>query len=100
MQGYNISDVLQFLIFFTLMVWQELYPNDAKESIFQIMLMIVLVFQIFFKILFFMKVYDDYGFLVQMINLSCIDAAPFLSFFFLWVLFFTVEFKLLQWEVD
>jgi len=46
------------------MMWQELYPNDARESIVQIILMIVLVFQIFIKILFFMKVFDDYGFLV------------------------------------
>lgn len=82
------------------MMWQELYPNDAEESIVQIILMIVLIFQIFIKILFFMKVFDDYGFLVQMIQISILDAAPFMSFFFLWVLFFTVEFKLLQWEVD
>lgn len=54
----------------------------------------------FVKILFFMKVYDDYGFLVQMVLQSCIDAMPFLGFFFLWVLFFTVEAKLLNWEIS
>jgi hypothetical protein len=33
LQGYNISDVLQFVIFFSLMFVQELWPNDATESI-------------------------------------------------------------------
>jgi|TARA_B110000285_G_C14865479_1_gene486646 hypothetical protein len=54
----------------------------------------------FVKILFFMKVYDDYGFLVQMVLQSVVDATPFLGFFSLWVLFFTVEGKLLKWEYD
>lgn len=47
------------------------------------------------KILFFMKVFADYGFLVQMIGLSILDLGPFLAFFGLWVLFFTIEFKIL-----
>lgn len=61
--------------------------------------MVVLVIQMFVKMLFFMKVYENYGFLVQMVGQSCIDAMPFLGFFSLWVLFFTVEGKLLNWEL-
>lgn len=62
--------------------------------------MCILIVQVFMKLLFFMKVFADYGFLVQMIGLSILDLGPFLAFFALWVLFFTIEFKVLQWEYD
>ena len=63
-------------------------------------LMVILILQVFMKLLFFMKVFADYGFLVQMIGLSILDLGPFLAFFSLWVLFFTIEFKVLQWEYE
>jgi hypothetical protein len=45
-----------------------------------------------------MKIFADYGFLVQMIFLSIMDLGPFLAFFSLWVLFFSIEFKVLKME--
>ena len=99
-KGWNLSDQIQFLIFLTLMFMQFLYPNNNEESIFQMLLMCILIMQVFMKILFFMKVFADYGFLVQMIGLSILDLGPFLAFFALWVLFFTIEFKILGWEYE
>eukprot|EP00356_Strombidium_inclinatum_P014125 CAMPEP_0170507790 /NCGR_PEP_ID=MMETSP0208-20121228/60143_1 /TAXON_ID=197538 /ORGANISM="Strombidium inclinatum, Strain S3" /LENGTH=67 /DNA_ID=CAMNT_0010790251 /DNA_START=336 /DNA_END=539 /DNA_ORIENTATION=- len=54
----------------------------------------------FLKMLFFMKIFSDYGFLVQMIYLSFLDMGPFMAFFSLWVLFFTIEFKVLGFEFE
>jgi hypothetical protein len=94
-QGWNLSDQLQFVIFLVLMFFQLNWPNNNEENIFQMILMVILIMQVFMKILFFMKVFSDYGFLVQMIGLSILDLGPFLAFFGLWVLFFTIEFKIL-----
>ena len=77
------------------MFFQLNWPNNNEENIFQMILMVILIMQVFMKILFFMKVFADYGFLVQMIGLSILDLGPFLAFFGLWVLFFTIEFKIL-----
>ena len=66
----------------------------------QLLLKLFLVMQAFLKVLFFMKIFAEYGFLVQMIFLSIIDVGPFMTFFSLWVLYFTIEFKILKWEID
>jgi len=60
----------------------------------------VLIILAFMKILFFMKIFSDYGFLVQMVFLSFLDMGPFMAFFSLWLLFFTIEFKVLGFEFD
>jgi len=52
------------------------------------------------KLLFFMKIFEEYGFLVQMIILSILDVRPFMAFFIIWVLFFTLIFRVMQMEYD
>ena len=79
---------------------QFYYPFFEREGVSQIILIMVLVMQSFLKILFFMKIFEDYGFLVQMIFLSIMDLGPFLAFFSLWVLFFVIEFKVLKMEYE
>lgn len=82
------------------MIIQESNPYVTTETVYQKILMVILVLQMFVKILFFFKIYENYGFLVQMVQQSVIDASPFMGFYALWVLFFTVEGKLLKWEYD
>lgn len=64
------------------------------------MLILFLVLQVFMKLLFFMKIFADYGFLVQMIGLSILDMGPFMAFFTLWVVFFAIENRVLMLEFD
>lgn len=47
-----------------------------------------------------MKIFSDYGFLVQMIGLSILDMGPFMAFFTLWVVFFAIENRVLMLEFD
>lgn len=54
----------------------------------------------FVKLLFFMKIFSAYGFLVQMIFLSVLDMGPFISFFTLWLCFFAIENKILKLEIN
>jgi len=61
---------------------------------------IILIIQAFFKVLWFMKIFAEYGFLVQMVYLSILDAMPFFAFFVIWILFFTIIFQVLNMEYE
>mmetsp|Transcript_19632 Transcript_19632/g.30271 ORF Transcript_19632/g.30271 Transcript_19632/m.30271 type:complete len:202 (+) Transcript_19632:2112-2717(+) len=76
------------------------YPKNTEDDVTQLLLKLLIVMQAFLKVLFFMKIFAEYGFLVQMIFLSIVDVGPFMTFFSLWVLYFTIEFKILKWEMD
>lgn len=54
----------------------------------------------FIKCLFFMKIFSEYGFLVQMVILSIYDLTAFLSFFTLWIVFFAIQFKIIHFGYD
>jgi len=100
MRGWNLVDLSGFISFLVLMTVQFYYPRDTKENVFQILLILFLVLQVFMKLLFFMKIFSDYGFLVQMIGLSILDMGPFMAFFTLWVVFFAIENRVLMLEFD
>lgn len=59
-------------------------------------LQIYIVFVGFMKFLFFIRIYDQMGFLVQMVGNTMIQLIPFIAFFFLWVLFFATLQGILQ----
>lgn len=60
----------------------------------------LVVVQAFFKVLFYLKIFPDYGFLVKMIRKSIWDIGGFLAFFSMWILFFTIQYKVLGAEFD
>ena len=62
------------------------------------MAMFLIIFA-FTKILYFLRVFESFGFLVQMVGITIIKLIPFLVFFLLWVLLFTVNFQILRAEV-
>ena len=74
------------------------HPYAEDTELIRIILHMVLVLQAFIKVLFFMRLADSTGFLVQMVILSILDLRPFFMFFSLWVLFFTCETTLLKAE--
>lgn len=50
--------------------------------------------------MFFMKLNPDYGFMVMMIYASIIKVKEFALFFFLWILFFAIQYKVLNVHFD
>jgi hypothetical protein len=60
----------------------------------------LIVCQAFLKVLYFLKIFSNYGFLVQMIKQSIIDISGFLVFFSMWILFFSIQYKILEAEFD
>ena len=54
----------------------------------------------FFKVLFFIRIYADYGFLVQMVGMTIVQVIPFTLFFIMWITFFTVCYQTLKVEIS
>ena len=50
--------------------------------------------------MFYLKIFSDYGFLVQMIKQSVFDIGGFLTFFMMWILFFSIQYKILEAEFE
>jgi hypothetical protein len=63
-------------------------------------LKIVLVMLSLVKLLFFLRVFEEYGFLVQIIMVCCIDLIPFITFYMIFLFMFSITFVVLNMEVD
>lgn len=63
-------------------------------------ILIVLTAQSFMKIMFFIRVFETYGFLVQMVGLTILDTVPFMMFFFMFLLFFSLIVTIFQLDID
>ena len=61
------------------------------------MLLILLAFM---KLLFFMRIFENFGFLVQMILLCVLDLFPFIISYMIFLIVFTVIFVVLKMEID
>ena len=52
------------------------------------------------KLLFFVRIFEDYGFLVQMILLCVLDLIPFIISYIIFLFIFTICFVVLKMEID
>lgn len=100
--GWNITDFSQFLVFVLIYVIESpvsiSFKDEATKYIAHIrFLMVVLTFV---KILFFVRIFKDYGFLVQMLIQTFIDLIPFFGSFVIMLVFFSISLATLRMEVD
>lgn len=63
-------------------------------------LRIILVILSFVKLMFFLRVFEKYGFLVQIIMSCCIDLIPFIFFYMIAIIMFSLVFATLKMEID
>jgi hypothetical protein len=61
---------------------------------------IILVILSFVKLLFFLRVFEEYGFLVQIIMSCVIDLIPFITFYMIFLFIFSITFLVLGMEID
>ena len=52
------------------------------------------------KVMFFVRVFEQYGFLTTMVGKTIVDAVPFMIFFFMFVLFFSTVVMILELDID
>ena len=61
---------------------------------------LVLIILAFMKLLFFVRIFEDYGFLVQMVLLCVLDLIPFIISYVIFLVIFTICFVVLKMEID
>jgi len=89
-------------ILFQWLVIINLYYADDLENDFQYIpeLKLMIVLMAFMKVLFFVRIYESYGFLVQMIKFCIIDLIPFIVCFITFLFVFSICFIVLNMEID
>ena len=96
--GWNICDFTQFVIFMIIFLFNQFGIEDT----FVIMpeFRIILVILSLVKLLFFLRVFEEYGFLVQIIMSCVIDLMPFIVFYMIALFMFSIIFVVLNMEID
>lgn len=92
---WNIFDFMQFFLYTKFMMdFFEMLDTEFEYIGFNLKIMqLSIIICGFIKILYFIRIFEQFGFLVQMVAKTCIKVVPFMFFFTLWVLFFTFCYK-------
>lgn len=95
MDIYNVVDSSQF-VFFVLLYISKMVTQFQSNSIFELFLESFIILQAFYKIIYFVRIYDSFLYLVQMSGLILRDIIPFVSFLFMALLGFCKIFQVMQ----
>ena len=63
-------------------------------------MLVFALFQAFLKGQSFVRIFDDYGFLVRMIGITMKELYPFIAFYLMYTMFFGIAFMILDLEMD
>ena len=96
--GWNLVDFALFTIFGVLQYYYSLGLDHVLVYIPEIKLLLILL--AFMKLLFFVRIFEEYGFLVQIIMSCCIDLIPFITFYMIALFMFSIIFVVLNMEID
>jgi hypothetical protein len=76
---YNLVDTSQFAIFVLLYITKMLTQFDS-DSIMEILMQGVLLYQCFYKVFYFIRIYDSMAFILTLLVNICYEAIPFALF--------------------
>jgi hypothetical protein len=96
--GWNIIDFSLFMVFLSLEYFKFIGMDDTMPYMPETKLILIIL--AFLKLLFFVRIFEDYGFLVQMILLCVLDLIPFIISYIIFLFIFTICFVVLKMEID
>jgi hypothetical protein len=96
--GWNLVDFSLFSIFLTFQYLRYMQVEHSALTRPEVKLCLVVI--AFMKLLFFVRIFEEYGFLVQMIILCLKDLTPFIVSYLVFLFVFTVCFVVLKMELD
>lgn len=96
--GWNIVDFSQICIFATLLYMKHIGVDD--DAVYMPEVRLTLIVLSFMKLLFFIRIFEDFGFLVQMIQFCVIDLIPFIASYLVFLCVFSICFVVLKMEID
>lgn len=99
-QGWNLVDFAQFAVFVVYYVSNQTHTMEEREGKYNPELKLTLVVLAFVKCLFFIRIFERFGFMVQMIK-SCVeDLLPFITYFITFLFLFALCLTTLDSEID
>ena len=98
-QGWNLTDFTLFVVFQTYVQLELQKGIDDQSGIFPLLKLMIFVMA-FAKILFFIRIFESFGFLINMIKYTLIDLVPFMTSWVTLLCTFSTCFIVLQMEVD
>jgi hypothetical protein len=96
--GWNLVDFSLFVVFSILQYYYSIGQDHSFVYMPEAKLLLILL--AFLKLLFFVRIFEEYGFLVQMILLCVLDLIPFIMSYMIFLIVFTVCFVTLKMEID
>jgi hypothetical protein len=96
--GWNLVDFSLLLVFSVLQYYGMMNQDHSKVYMPEMKMLLILLS--FLKLLFFVRIFEEYGFLVQMIRLCVSDLIPFIMSYMIFLMVFTVCFVVLKMEID
>ena len=99
--GWNLTDFTQFWVFLIITILnQQDIEDDQNYTLYLAELRLMLVALTMIKLLFFVRIFEEYGFLVSMIQYCIIDLIPFLVSYMLFLIIFSMLYTVLRMEPD
>ena len=95
---WNLVDFTQGFVFAISTVLT--FYTQEDRYVLEMTLNLISLFQAFAKGLSFVRLSDDFGFLVRMIGITITELTPFIMFFFLYSTFFSVAFMILKIDTE
>jgi len=94
----GITDFIQFIAFNGLILVK--FTGMEEGTIFIPELKVLIMTTGFIKLLFFIRIFEKFGFLVQMIFYCVVDLGPFIIAWMAFLLIFSICFVILRMEID
>ena len=93
MDPWNISDFLGIVVYVIYMSYEwhnDFNPNSEVKDLVHIILSLIMITLTLFKVLFFLRLSEMYGSLVQMLTRTAYELGSFTVFLFLMVIYFAI----------
>lgn len=96
--GWNITDFMCIILFCTFFIANAFKCDHITKynSISKLLLNVLM----FIKLLFYIRIFERFGFLIEMIHATVFDLIPFISCFITFLCFFSFSFICLNSEID
>lgn len=76
------------------------FENNDETSLYLSELRLILISLAMMKLLFFVRIFEDFGFLVSMIQFCLFDLVPFMATYVLFMIIFSMVYIVLSTEPD
>ena len=98
---WNYIDIVQPVIYF--FFYASHLGSEAENEVlswFEVLAKLILILLGFLKMMFFIRIFDDYSFMITLVWQTIEAAVPFINFLMMWIMVFALCYQALGVKVD